>query len=108
MMRFGGDEFVIFGADATKEGTESFAKELNDYIDELNNKNCLEYSQFGLNTSTGIIAIDNGNNLSFLKLIDRANKDMYAAKQKKKDSSNDMLKDYISINNYCAIIIYSR
>lgn len=84
MMRFGGDEFVIFGANATKEDAENFVKELNDYIAELNKQNCLEYSPFELNASTGIIAIDNNNELSLLKLIDIADKDMYVAKQKKK------------------------
>ena len=84
MMRFGGDEFVIFGANATKEDAENFVKELNDYIDELNAYNSFEYSPFSLNASIGITAIDNENNLSLLKLIDIADKDMYAAKQKKK------------------------
>lgn len=84
MMRFGGDEFVIFGANATKEDAENFVIELNDFIDELNNSNRLEYSPFKLNASIGITAIDNDNDLSLLKLIDIADKDMYAAKQKKK------------------------
>lgn len=84
MMRFGGDEFVIFGANATKEDAENFVKELEDFIYELNNSNCLEYSPFELSASTGIIAIDNENEMSLLKLIDIADKDMYATKQKKK------------------------
>lgn len=83
-MRFGGDEFVIFGANATKEDAENFVKELNDYINELNAYNSFEYSPFSLNASIGITAIDNDNDLSLLKLIDIADKDMYAAKQKKK------------------------
>ena len=84
MMRFGGDEFVIFGANATKEDAENFVKELNEYIDKLNRQNCLEYSPFKLNASIGITSIDNENDLTLLKLIDIADKDMYATKQKKK------------------------
>lgn len=84
MMRFGGDEFVIFGANATKEDAENFVKELNDYIDEANANNRFEYSPFNLSASIGITAIDNDNDLSLLKLIDIADKNMYAAKQLKK------------------------
>lgn len=84
LMRFGGDEFVVFGSNATKEDAEKFVKELNEYISELNNNNRLEYSPFSLSASTGITAIDNNTDLSLLKLIDIADKDMYVAKQKKK------------------------
>ena len=86
MMRFGGDEFVIFGANATNEDAEKFIKELSDYIAELNKCNRFVYSPFNLSASTGIIAIDNNSDLSLLKLIDIADKDMYAAKQKKKQA----------------------
>lgn len=88
MMRFGGDEFVIFGSNATNEDAEKFVKELNDYIAELNKCNRFVYSPFSLSASTGIIAIDNNSDLSLLKLIDIADKDMYVAKQKKKSKTN--------------------
>lgn len=88
MMRFGGDEFVIFGSNATNEDAEKFVKELNDYIAELNKCNRFVYSPFSLSASTGIMAIDNNSDLSLLKLIDIADKDMYVAKQKKKSKTN--------------------
>ena len=87
--RFGGDEFVIFGSNATNEDAEKFVKELNDYIAELNKCNRFVYSPFSLSASTGIIAIDNNSDLSLLKLIDIADKDMYVAKQKKKNKTNN-------------------
>lgn len=86
-MRFGGDEFVIFGTNFDETKVNEFVDEINKEIKKLNESNSVLYFPYKLSASIGTFIIDPNSNLSLLSLIDNADKKMYIEKQNKKNNN---------------------
>lgn len=84
IMRYGGDEFVVFGTNATLDDANIFLKELEEYIEMLNETDLSSYYPYKLNASSGIRIIDNSLNLPLYDHIASADSDMYVKKKEKK------------------------
>lgn len=81
--RFGGDEFIIFGADYTKERAETLTRKIRQLLDEMNQSENLPYK---LETSIGYHLAVPDRNVELFQLTTIADNIMYAEKKKKKTS----------------------
>ena len=82
-MRFGGDEFVIFGKDKTEEEILDLLSIIDIKINRLNSLKKAEYYPYELGASMGYYKVSN-QDTSLYSVIDKADKDMYAKKLEKK------------------------
>lgn len=81
--RFGGDEFIIFGADYTKERAETLTRKIRQLLEEMNLSENLPYK---LETSIGYHLAVPDRNVELFQLTTIADNIMYAEKKKKKTS----------------------
>jgi len=79
-MRFGGDEFVVFGVNKS----EDYVKNLIERMKDKNEKSKDAYGECRLDASIGYKLLSVGKQESLLYLIDEADKEMYAEKLRKK------------------------
>ena len=85
--RFGGDEFIVFGADYTEED----AKRLTDRIDENIGKiNASMNNPFMLSASTGYVITVPKEGEDLFRFVSAADQEMYEEKRKKKMSDSLM------------------
>lgn len=79
--RFGGDEFIVFAADATEEEASALTKLIADNIAELNASGV---NPFTLSASTGYVITKPQEGEDIFNFVTEADKVMYAEKKKKK------------------------
>lgn len=87
--RFGGDEFIVFGADYTEEYAVELTQKINNNIDDIN---IIENYPFILSASIGHIIDIPKPEEDIFSFVSIADKEMYAEKKKKKKSN--YLKEY--------------
>jgi diguanylate cyclase (GGDEF)-like protein len=85
VIRYGGDEFVIILADASREGTGQVIARIRNYLRDWNREGHLE--DFKIALSIGIGEWQDGMTLD--EVLDRADQDMYACKSQQ--SSGNVL-----------------
>lgn len=78
-MRYGGDEFVVFGKCASSEHASSVVRRINQNIDAFN-----ETAKYKISCSIGMSIHEAGHITDLNALIEEADKKMYEAKKKKK------------------------
>lgn len=81
--RFGGDEFILFAADANEEYAENFSAKINDYLDKINKTANKPYK---IHASIGYYITTANSSQSLYKLISLADQIMYVNKKKRKES----------------------
>ncbi len=81
--RFGGDEFIIFAADYTKERAEALTRKITQMLEEVNEAENLPYK---LETSSGYHIAVPDRSVDLFQLTTIADNVMYAEKKKKKTS----------------------
>ena len=81
--RFGGDEFIIFGADYTEEKAEALSRRILDTLDEYNQMLGLPYQ---LDTSLGYHITVPKAGMNLFQLVTIADNIMYEQKKRKKNS----------------------
>lgn len=81
--RFGGDEFIIFGADYTEKDARNMMLRINDKMDQFN---ATTNRPFTLNVSTGYHLTVPVRSVDLFQLITVADKQMYEEKRKKNHS----------------------
>ena len=79
--RFGGDEFIIFSADATEEYAENLTRTIEENIRKINDTH---KNVFTLSASTGYIIKKPKEENDLFKFVTEADKVMYKEKRKKK------------------------
>ena len=79
--RFGGDEFIVFGADYSEERAVQLTQRITDGIDDMNRKNS---NSFTLGASTGFVVETPSLNEDIFHFVTMADKIMYNEKRKKK------------------------
>lgn len=77
IVRFGGDEFIIFLNNSTKDKVEYIIKNLQE---QFRMDNALSTIPSGCSVSVGVVKYDSVKNTSIIELIDAADKLMYQAK----------------------------
>jgi diguanylate cyclase (GGDEF)-like protein len=82
-MRFGGDEFVIFGESASEEDVKYKITRIQEEIREFNEKG--KYSPYILGVSIGYTMIKPGTDKSLFSFIEAADSKMYRVKREKRD-----------------------
>lgn len=80
VVRYGGDEFILILADATRDAAQNVSLRLSRYLDEWNSKKHVDDLQLSL--SVGMAEFREG--LSFDEVLDAADSDMYANKHARK------------------------
>lgn len=81
--RFGGDEFIIFGADYTEEMAKALTDTINKYISESKNIIPIDYT---LSASIGYYITIPEDNDDIFQLVTIADNVMYETKKRKKNS----------------------
>ncbi len=81
-MRYGGDEFVVFGVGKSKDNIENMILDINQTINAFNRKN--KYAPYSLSVSTGYSIIPPDTDKTLAQHIEIADKRMYEAKKEKK------------------------
>ena len=81
--RFGGDEFIVFGADYTEEKADSLITEMQDRINRLNNSGA---NPFELSASIGYVIDIPTKGQELFDFVNKADKIMYEEKKRKKHS----------------------
>ncbi len=81
--RFGGDEFIVFGTDYTKEEATELTKKINANIDKINKSGV---NPFALSVSTGFIIATPKEGKDIFYFVTEADKQMYKEKKKKKNA----------------------
>jgi len=89
VMRFGGDEFVIFGKNKSAEDIRILNSKISKAIEQRNSMDS-KYKPYDLSVSIGYYDVDCDNEESLLSLIDRADKKMYHTKMLKKRRRNNL------------------
>lgn len=79
--RFGGDEFIVFGADYTKEAADELTSRIQSNIERINKS---EINPFRLGASTGFIIATPKEGEDIFNFVTEADKQMYKEKRKKK------------------------
>ena len=79
--RFGGDEFIVFGADYTDEKAQLLTETIQDNINKVN---AAGYNPFILSASTGYVIATPQEGEDIFNFVTEADKQMYNAKRKKK------------------------
>jgi diguanylate cyclase (GGDEF)-like protein len=81
--RFGGDEFIIFGASTGKDDAENLEKTFRKNLDK---RNTIVAKPYEIDASIGTIVTKIEGGTKLFSLITRADKLMYERKKKKKTS----------------------
>lgn len=81
--RFGGDEFIVFGADYSEAQAEELTMKITNNIEQFNNS---ENVKFKLSASTGFVIAIPKNGEDIFYFVTEADKQMYNEKRKKKHS----------------------
>ncbi len=81
--RFGGDEFIVFGADYSEEQAEKLTDIITNNIIQFNKR---ENVEFQLSASTGFVIATPKNGEDLFYFVTEADKQMYNEKRKKKHS----------------------
>ncbi|MBR6968872.1 MAG: GGDEF domain-containing protein [Ruminococcus sp.] len=79
--RFGGDEFIIFGADYTEHGAQKLTKRIAENIRRINDSG---ENPFELSASTGFVIASPKYGEDIFYFVTEADKKMYKEKRKKK------------------------
>ncbi len=79
--RFGGDEFIVFAADASEAEADALTKRIEDYIGEVNKSG---KHPFKLSASTGYFITKPQKGEDIFNFVTEADKVMYTEKKKKK------------------------
>ncbi|WP_303835127.1 GGDEF domain-containing protein [Ruminococcus flavefaciens] len=79
--RFGGDEFIVFGADYTAEKAQQLTDSIQENINRVNESG---YNPFILSASTGYVIASPKEGEDIFSFVTAADKQMYDAKRKKK------------------------
>ena len=82
--RFGGDEFIIFGADYTEEAAKNLTLRIQKNIERINKS---KINPFKLSASTGFIIATPKEGEDIFNFVTEADKQMYKEKKKKKLSN---------------------
>ena len=83
-LRFGGDEFVIFGVSTTEDEVKAKIKKIQEEIQTFNKNG--KYSPYILGVSMGYAMIKPDTDKSLFSFIESADRKMYKVKQEKKDA----------------------
>ncbi len=81
--RFGGDEFIILGADSSEEDAEMLEQM---FMSSLNNLNSIIGKPYEIEASIGTIVTPVNTDMKLFGLISQADKIMYERKKRKKNS----------------------
>lgn len=79
--RFGGDEFIVFGADYSENNAKKLTRKINSKIKEINNK---KENPFELSASIGYVIATPRPGEDIFYFVTEADKKMYSEKRKKK------------------------
>jgi diguanylate cyclase (GGDEF)-like protein len=83
-LRFGGDEFVVFGVSTTEEEVKNKIKKIQEEIRTFNEQG--KYSPYILGVSMGYTMIKPDTKKTLFSFIEAADQKMYKVKQEKKDA----------------------
>ena len=83
-LRFGGDEFVVFGVSTTEEEVKEKIKNIHEEIRVFNEKG--KYSPYILGVSIGYTMIKPDTKKTLFSYIEAADQKMYKVKREKKDA----------------------
>ena len=83
IMRFGGDEFVVFGIGKTKKDTQILIEKIKQNMQKFNDQKGNFYYPYKLSASIGSYSISSDESMTLLQLIEKADKEMYQEKKKK-------------------------
>ena len=79
--RFGGDEFIVFGADYTEDMAKKLTKTIQENINKVNDTG---FNPFILSASTGYVIAAPQKGEDIFRFVTAADQQMYDAKRKKK------------------------
>ena len=80
VIRYGGDEFLVILADATREGAKLVENRIHRFVEDWNHRDQLK--NFTIRLSIGVAEWEEGKSVD--QILDTADRNMYAAKGKQK------------------------